>query len=86
MVRGDTLNGIVEATAREKNHRKRIDNNYNYYVSSQDNQATSKISVPPPLNKYPTPLPLNFVRSKQMTRKRLFSQIKFETIASRTAM
>ena len=42
MVRGDTLNGIVEATAREKNHRKRIDNNYNYYVSSHDNQASSK--------------------------------------------
>ena len=39
-----------------------------------------------PLNKYPTPLSLNFVRSKQMTRKLLFSQIKFETIASRTAM
>ena len=47
------------------------------------NKCSTRVT---PLNKYPTPLSLNFVRSKQMTRKLLFSLIKFETIASLTAM
>ena len=89
MVRGDTLNGIVEATAIEKIIEKGLLITMITKMSPPmttkqlANKCPTRVT---PLNKYPTPLSLNFVRSKQMTRKLLFSLIKFETIASLTAM